>query len=222
MEIPLGEYTRTLDMQHRLVQARTDRIIDHNIVIVTEHYPVYTLGHRGSREHLLVSNAVLAEEGIPVVPVGRGGDITFHGPGQLVVYPIVQLYRSGLRIPEYVSLLEDIMIGICGCRGIAAERISGKPGVWVNGDKIGSIGIGVRRGISYHGFALNVNVSLQPFSWIHPCGLVDIRATAMNRILGKDIPMDDIRQSAFDHIRKVFHVELERTVPIRLSGYSGS
>jgi len=222
MEIPLGEYTQTLDIQHRLVQARIDRLIDHNIVIVTEHSPVYTLGRRGSREHLLVSNAVLAEEGIPVVPVDRGGDITFHGPGQLVVYPIVQLYRSGLRIPEYVSLLEDIMTGICGHCGITVERISGKPGVWVNGDKIGSIGIGVRRGISYHGFALNVNVSLQPFSRIHPCGLVDIRATAMNRILGKDIPMDDIRQSAVDHIRKVFHVELERTDPIRLLGYTGS
>jgi len=219
MEIPLGEYTQTLDMQHRLVQARKDRLIDRNIIIVTEHLPVYTLGHQGSREHLLVSKAVLAEEGIPVVPADRGGDITFHGPGQLVVYPIVQLYRSGLRIPDYVSLLEDIMIGICGFRGITAERISGKPGVWVNGDKIGSIGIAVRRGISYHGFALNVNVSLQPFSWIHPCGIVDIRATAMNLILGKNLPMDDIRQSAFDHIRKAFHVELERTDPIRLLGY---
>jgi lipoyl(octanoyl) transferase len=213
IELPTGEYSRTLDFQRRLVQARKDHFIDHDIVIITEHLPVYTLGHRGSREHLLVSDAVLAGAGIPVVPVERGGDITFHGPGQLVVYPIVHLCKSGLRIPEYISRLEEIMIRICGDWEITAERIPGKPGIWTGGDKIGSIGLAVRRGISFHGFSLNVNVSLDHFSWIHPCGLTNVQMTSMARKLGRDIPMKDIRYSAFSHIQQIFYVHLDRIDP---------
>lgn len=206
-------------MQHLLVHGRKTGRIKSDMVLVSEHRPVFTLGRRGGEENLRISEDVFKKIGISVLHIERGGNITFHGPGQLMVYPIIDLRNAGLRIPEYVSDLEEIMIRICRDWEIDAKRIPGNPGVWVDGSKIGSLGIAVRRGISFHGLALNVNVDLAPFSWIHPCGLVGVQATSMAHILGGEIPMENIQHAATVHIQDIFNVELE---PINLLHFLSS
>jgi lipoate-protein ligase B len=141
--------------------------------------------------------------------VERGGDITYHGPGQLVVYPIVDLRASRWSVVEFVEALEEVMIRTLMDWGIKAERNPKNRGVWVGLSKIGSVGIAVRRSISFHGLALNVNTELEPFSWVHPCGLQGVRMTSMKEILGKEIAMVDVRRATATHIQEIFHVQME-------------
>jgi lipoate-protein ligase B len=148
---------------------------------------------------------------IPVIRVERGGDITFHGPGQLVVYPIIDLNKAGLKVIEYVEGLEDIMIRVASDWGITAERKSTNRGIWVSNNKLGSVGISVRRAVCFHGFALNVNLSLEPFDWILPCGLRDVGVTSMARELLQEISMDNVRQTVRHHFESIFGVGLVET-----------
>lgn len=138
-----------------------------------EHPPVFTLGMNASRDH------VLAAGDIPVVQIDRGGQVTYHGPGQLVVYPLVDLRRAGLGVRDIVTALERSVIDYAAELGIAAERRQGAPGVYVNGRKLASIGIRVRRGASYHGMALNVSADLEPFHRINPCGFPGLEMTRL-------------------------------------------
>jgi len=166
----------------------------------------------------MVSQAFLEESGIEVVPVERGGDITFHGPGQLVVYPIVNLKEARLRLVDYVFYLEEVMIRTAEEWGIHAERNAMNRGVWVGNRKLGSIGIAVRRGICYHGFAFNADLSLRPFGWIQPCGLHGISMTSLEEELSQEVGMDRVRQAAKGHLEKVFGVELAETTLEDLQG----
>ena len=156
----------------------------------------------------MVSGAFLEESGISVVQVERGGDVTFHGPGQLVVYPIVNLKEARLSVVDYVTALEEIMIRTAGDWGIMAERNSMNRGIWVGNNKLGSVGIAIRRGVSFHGFAFNVNLSLKHFNWINPCGLQGIGMTSMERELSRSVPMDQVHEAVKCHIEAVFGVEL--------------
>jgi len=146
-----------------------------------------------------------------VVHVERGGDITYHGPGQLVIYPIMNLKEGRFGIVDFVGALEELMIRILADWGIRADRNSLNRGVWVGMSKIGSIGIAVRRSISFHGLALNVNTDLDPFTWIHPCGLQGVTVTSMKKILGQEIPMDEVKEKAAIHLQEVFGVGTERS-----------
>ena len=150
-----------------------------NMVLITEHCPVITLGYRRQGEQLHLSQTELSERGIAFVECDRGGGATYHGPGQLVVYPIFStlLRRSGVRM--FVMLLEEVMQQICASYGVVAERRSGFPGVWVAERKIGAVGIAVRRGTSLHGIAVNISVDLQPFSYLVPCGLTGVVVTSI-------------------------------------------
>ncbi len=150
-----------------------------NIVLVTEHFPVITLGYRRQKEQLRLSYPELSAHGIPLVESDRGGGATYHGPGQLVVYPIFSslLRRSGVR--QFVTFLEEVMQQLCASYGVSTERRSGFPGIWVGERKIGAVGIAVRRGISLHGFAVNISVDLRPFSYIIPCGLTGVDVTSI-------------------------------------------
>lgn len=208
VEPPALEYRKAWDLQSRLVAARKDGIIDTDIVLLLEHPPVFTLGRRGGEENLMVSGAFLEESGIPVVQVERGGDVTFHGPGQLVVYPIVDLKKARLSVVDYVTALEEIMIRTAGDWGIMAERNSMNRGIWVGNNKLGSVGIAIRRGVSFHGFAFNVNLSLKHFNWINPCGLQGIGMTSMERELSHSISMNQVHEAVKHHIEAVFEVEL--------------
>jgi lipoyl(octanoyl) transferase len=149
-----------------------------------QHPPVFTLGRSGHREHLLVSEPDLARRGACVVDVDRGGDVTFHGPGQVVGYPILDLRRRALSPVDYVRSLEQVIIDALAAFGIIGERVPGRPGVWAGGGKIAAIGVRVQGGVTTHGFALNVSTDLTWFDAIIPCGLRDVTVTSVHALGG--------------------------------------
>jgi lipoate-protein ligase B len=208
LEMPLKEYREALDLQRNLVLARQTGVIENDIVLILEHPPVFTLGRRAGIENLKASRAFLERKKIPVIPVERGGDITFHGPGQLVVYPIIDLVKAGLNVMDYVASLEEIMLLTVSDWGIPAQRNSVNRGIWVAKKKLGSVGISVQRGVTFHGFALNVNLSLKPFKWIHPCGLTDVGVTSMAQELSQKISMNPVREAVMHHFETVFGFDL--------------
>jgi lipoate-protein ligase B len=222
---PLLDYEEAHDLQLRLVSARASGIIESDILLVMEHAPVLTLGRRGGRENLRVSESFLKEAGIAVVHAERGGDITFHGPGQLVGYPILDLRAAGLTIAGYLERLEEIMIQTAAHWGIIATRSPLNRGIWVGGRKLGSLGIAVRRGIAFHGFALNVNMSLEPFGWINPCGLHGVRMTSIEQEMAQEpeaacrpggspaASMKEVREQVKLNFQKVFNVDLDLEIP---------
>jgi len=208
VDLPAMEYREAWDLQHSLVAARKDVVVDRDIVLFLEHRPVFTLGRRGGLDGLMVSESFLEKEGIAVIHVERGGDITFHGPGQLVVYPIIDLKALGLGVEDYVIALEEVMIRTAADFEVKAQRNPKNRGVWIGNNKLGSIGVAVRRGVTYHGLALNVTTSLTPFSWIHPCGLSDIGMTSLGRELSREVSMSQVRASARHNLESVFGVHL--------------
>ncbi|MGA9178406.1 MAG: lipoyl(octanoyl) transferase LipB [Desulfobacterales bacterium] len=210
LEFTLMEYRVALDLQRNIALARQSGVIEKDVVLILEHPPVFTLGRRAGTENLKVSSTFLERKKIPVIPVDRGGDITFHGPGQLVIYPIIDLTKAGLKVIDYVTGLEEIMLGTVADWKIPAERNSANRGIWVAGRKLGSVGISVKRGISFHGCALNVNLSLKPFKWINPCGLQNVGVTSMEKELSQKISMSQVREVVTHHFKSVFGFDLVR------------
>lgn len=210
-KLPITAYGEALNLQRNLVAAKINKTISPDIILLLEHLPVFTLGRRGGRKNLTVSREFLEKSGIQVIQVERGGDITFHGPGQIVCYPIVNLKENRIKVVDYVTSLEEIMIRTAADWGITAKRNSLNRGIWFGDNKLGSIGIAIRRGISFHGFAYNVNISLKPFEWTNPCGLEDIRMTSMEQKLSQKISMNQVYKSVKRHIEEVFEVDLIKT-----------
>jgi lipoate-protein ligase B len=188
----------------RLQQRIADQVRrgeDHALILL-EHPPTYTLGARGNTEHLLLSEEALASRGAEVHRTDRGGDVTFHGPGQLVGYPIINIRRCGEGPLWYVRTLETVLIDVLAGFGIDAERSPRNHGVWVGNAKIAAIGVRVSRGITTHGFALNVNTDLGYFQHIVPCGLVDADVTSMQALTGNRLGIREVEDetvSAFAH-----------------------
>jgi lipoate-protein ligase B len=145
-----------------------------------------------------------------VVEIERGGDMTYHGPGQLVGYPIVSLKEAGWKVVDFVGALEEVMLRTAADFGVAANRDERNRGVWVGDNKIGSVGIAIRGGVSYHGFALNVSLALEPFGWIHPCGLVGVGVTTLECESGKKISIPEAMLAARRHISEVLGVKLQK------------
>jgi lipoate-protein ligase B len=201
------DYQEAWELQSNLITARKERILQNDIVLFLEHPPVFTLGRRGGRECLLVSEEFLEKSGVQVVQVERGGNITFHGPGQLVVYPIVDLQTGRIKVVDFVNGLEEVMLRTSSHWGIAAERNPANRGIWVGPRKMGSIGIAVRRGISFHGLALNVQTDLTPFSWIQPCGLKDVGMTTMQQETAQKLSMQQVRTVLKAQFEKVFGIK---------------
>jgi lipoate-protein ligase B len=201
------DYREAWQLQADLIVARKERILSNNIVLFLEHPAVFTLGRRGGRECLLVSEKFLDKTGVQVIQVERGGNITFHGPGQLVVYPIVDLQAARIKVVDFVSGLEEVMLRTAENWGVAAERNAANRGIWVGPNKMGSIGIAVRRGISFHGLALNINTDLTPFSWIQPCGLKDVGMTTMQQETGCQLPMQEVRAVLKKQFESVFGIK---------------
>jgi len=188
-------YLESSQRQLETVQARIDGSVgDH--LIFTEHDPVYTVGLRvGAAAHLLWDPATLAAQGITVAKTNRGGDITYHGPGQVVGYPIIDL--SPVKdLHAYLRFLEAVMIRAVGCCGLAATRREGLTGIWVGDRKIAAIGVAVRRWVAYHGFALNVDPNMEHFAGIVPCGIAsaDGTVTSLARELDNPPTMDEVRE----------------------------
>ena len=212
------EYKDAWDLQNIIVAAIKNKVIQDNVILFLEHPPVFTLGRRGGSENLMVSQDFLGKKGVPVIQVERGGNITFHGPGQLIVYPIIDLRVARLSVEDYVEKLEEIMIRTAGDWGIMANRNPINRGVWVGNNKLGSIGIAIRRGICFHGIAFNVNVSLEPFGWINPCGLHGIGITSMEQELSREICIDHVRTALKHHMEEVLGIKL---FPVSLSELYG-
>jgi lipoyl(octanoyl) transferase len=190
----LVPYEEARRMQKRIEALRqAERIRD--VLLLLEHPPVYTKGRRSRPEELGMGEDWYRMQGIEVCETDRGGAVTYHGPGQVVGYPIVSLKPYGDNVHEYVRRLERLMIDSVAAYGVRAEVIDGLTGVWVGGEppdgrKIGSIGVHVNRGVTTHGFAVNVNNDLQPFEWVVPCGIEGVRMTSLCRELGSEVDMD--------------------------------
>lgn len=197
------------ELQTRLAEGRQTGSVDRDHFLVTEHPSVYTLGRRGGREYLMVSDAFLAEKSIPVIPIERGGVITYHGPGQLVIYPILHMKQAHLGVADYVRMLEEVMILLAAEAGVAADRDERNHGVWTAGKKLGSVGIAIRRGVSFHGLALNVNPDMAPFSWINPCGLTGVQMTSLALEAGRNVGISELLPSLPSILEKVFRVPFE-------------
>lgn len=208
MDLPETDYQTALDLQLAVVAAKTEGGLDVDVVLCLEHPRVFTLGRHGGRENLCVSDDFLADKGVRVMPTDRGGNITYHGPGQLVVYPILHLSRRRIRVVDFVAGLEAAMIRTAAHWGVPAGTDPANRGVWVGADKLGSIGITVRRGVSFHGLALNVNTDMEPFGWINPCGLNQVRMTSIERYLGHPVPMAEARRVLAGHLAEELETAL--------------
>jgi lipoate-protein ligase B len=211
------DYRDAWQLQRNLLIARKERILPNDIVLFLEHPAVFTLGRRGGRECMLVSDEFLEKAGVQVIQAERGGNITFHGPGQLVVYPIVDLQTARIKVVDFVTGLEEVMLRTAANWGIAAERNAANRGIWVGPHKMGSIGIAVRRGISFHGLALNVHTDLTPFSWIQPCGLQNVAMTTMQQEAAHKLSLPQVRAVLKTQFETVFGIKFVPKDPADLS-----
>lgn len=183
-----------------LVYAKLNGEPYENRIIFCEHPHVYTLGRSGKENHMLLGEEQLKAIGATLYKIDRGGDITYHGPGQLVCYPILNLEEFGLGLKEYVHLLEEVVIRVCASYGVVAGRLEKATGVWLDGAdatrarKICAIGVRSSRYVTMHGLALNVNTDLRYFSYIHPCGFIDKGVTSLQKELGRSIHMAEVKE----------------------------
>jgi lipoyl(octanoyl) transferase len=185
-------YGPTHVLQEALVEARLrDEIGD--VLLLLEHEPVLTLGRAAKRDNVLLSREALAARGVELFETGRGGDVTYHGPGQLVGYPIVKLSPDRQDVRKYVASLEQTMIDVAATHGLVGTRADGMNGAWIEDRKIGAVGVRISRWVTMHGFALNVTTNLDHFSLIVPCGIRDRGVTSLSHELGTAVSMDDTR-----------------------------
>jgi lipoate-protein ligase B len=184
LDLGHAAYLPTLELQRVLVERRRTQALDHDLLLLVEHDPVVTLGRATRSSSLPLAPAELQRRGVPVVEIERGGDVTWHGPGQLVGYPILDLNRHRPDLHWYLRTIEEALIGALGSLGIAAGRETGRTGVWTRGRKIASIGVHVRQWVTFHGFALNVQPDLRAFDLIVPCGIEGVDMTSIARELG--------------------------------------
>jgi lipoyl(octanoyl) transferase len=205
-------YRPTWELQDELAEQRRERRIGDRLLLL-EHFPVYTIGRGGDETNLLASSDRLRELGAEFVRIDRGGDITFHGPGQLVAYPIVEL-RDPLDLRRYVRSLEAAIVETAAAFGVTANRVDGLTGVWVEGQrKLAAIGVRVRRGVTTHGLALNVNTKLTWFDEMIPCGIRDKDVTSLARELGHPLPMDAVEDAIAAALARAFGLRVAEGEP---------
>ncbi len=236
IDLNLIEYIKTLEMQKQIVSDMINGNVKHDTILILEHYPVFTLGKRGGRENLIVSEEFLKSKDIAVIQTERGGNITYHGQGQVVIYPIVNLEKRRLGVSDFVCALEKTMIRTGSDFGVAAVTDPKNNGVWVKSNqtnqiksnnqktqfdnqidikcsninrdiysysKLGSVGLSIKRGVSFHGLALNANLDLTPFSWINPCGMADIAMTSLENEIKQHIEIKQVKEKLLYHFREI-------------------
>ena len=202
VDLGVVDYATALELQQTLVSHRQNDEIPDTLILL-EHPPVFTLGRGGDEKYLLNPGQV------PVHRVGRGGEVTFHGPGQLVGYPILDLKQHGRDVHKYLRLLETVLVSVLAEWNIVATQQAALTGVWVGAEKIASIGIGVRRWVTLHGFALNVQTDLTNFAAIVPCGLSGVQMTSVQQLLKQKTPLDTVKASVVRNFAQLFgHQEI--------------
>ena len=214
VDLGLMGYAEAWALQKRLVAARKANAIE-DVLLLCEHPHVITQGRNGKREHLLASEHVLQQKGVEFHATDRGGDITYHGPGQIVGYPILNLGAIRRDVVWYVRMLEEVMIRATLEFGITAERVEGKTGIWVRyenaEEKVAAIGVHISRWVTSHGFAYNVSTDLRYFDLIVPCGIADSKATSLERLLGRSVRREEIAPGIAKHFGEVFGLELRES-----------
>jgi lipoate-protein ligase B len=210
IDLGLTPYEEALTLQRRLAALRAEGRIG-DVLLLLQHPPVMTLGRAGKKRHLLVPESFLGALGIGFFEVDRGGDITYHGPGQLVGYPILDLVEHGRDLHRYLRRLEGVLIETLSTFEIVADRWIGRTGVWVAGRKIASIGIHLTRWVTRHGFALNVDMDLAPFGLIVPCGIPDATPTSMAKELARPVSVNEVIPGLIERFEAEFGVDLVST-----------
>ena len=217
----LTDYKEAWEMQEKLFNELLEAKLTNsekqndNKLFFLQHPHVYTLGKSGNKGNLLLNEELLKSKGATFFHIDRGGDITYHGPGQLVGYPILNLDSLNLTIREYIYNLEEVIINVLKHYGITATRSEGETGVWLDVDnkakarKIAAIGVRISRMVSMHGFAFNVNTNLDYFNYIVPCGIVDKGVTTLKKELGREIPLEEVQQLLQEQFEKVYGFILE-------------
>ena len=200
------EYKDAWSLQKSILDLRYKKSID-DVILLLEHPHTYTLGKTAHRNNLIGNSDYLEENGISVYDIDRGGDITYHGPGQIVGYPILDLNNWELDTHKYLRALEEILIRTCRDYGLTANRNPEFTGVWIEDRKIAAIGIKVSRWITMHGFAFNVNTDLNLFNGIIPCGIHDKEVTSLTREIKKDVDLDDVKSTMLKHIIEIFNYD---------------
>ncbi|SYZ73128.1 Octanoyltransferase [Candidatus Zixiibacteriota bacterium] len=201
-------FPETWALQKRLVNLRYRSLIP-DCLIFTEHNPVITMGRGTSRKNLLVALETLTTKGIELFEIERGGDITFHGPGQTVVYPILDLTARGRDLHQYLRDLEKLMIITLQDLGLKAEIKPGLTGVWVNNHKLAAIGVAVSKWVSYHGLALNISTDLNYFNYINPCGITEYPVGTLEQMAGRKIEADIVNDLIAKNFAELFYYEME-------------
>lgn len=201
-------YDEVYELQAELLDRRINGTIGDTLLLL-EHPPTITIGKSGKPENILASQAELREKGISIFFIDRGGDVTYHGPGQLVGYPIIDLKNKRRDLYRYISNLEELIMKTLSDFDIKAARDESHRGVWVGAKEVAAIGLRVRKWVTMHGFALNVNTDLEPFSLINPCGFTDRGATSMAEVLSQEIPMAAVTERILARFAEVFNAEIK-------------
>lgn len=204
------DYSKALELQLSLLERRIKEESE-DILLLLQHPPTFTVGRNKKTDHLLIAPEELSKRAIHFEVISRGGDVTYHGPGQLVGYPILDLNKFNRDVHKYLRNLEEMIILALEDFQIKAERVKGLTGVWASGQKIASIGVGIKRWITYHGFALNVNTDLTYFNLIVPCGIQGVKVTSMKERIAKkeDIDITKVETSVINAFSNVFNRRLD-------------
>ena len=214
IDVGLIGYAEAYALQQRVVAARKAGAIE-DVLLLCEHPHVITQGRNGKREHLLVSENVLRQKGLEYYETSRGGDITYHGPGQTVGYPILNLAAIRRDVVWYVRTLEEAMIRATAEYGITAERFAGKTGIWVRAggaeEKLAAIGVHISRWVTSHGFAYNVSTDLRNFDLIVPCGIADRKATSLEKLLGRNVEQKEVAPRIAKHLGELLGLEMKES-----------
>jgi len=207
IDLGIIDYEEALDIQERMLQLRKENRIDDTMLIL-EHEPVITIGKRGNQSNILVPSEFLKGKGVKICSIGRGGDVTYHGPGQIIGYPIMRFKDHVAGVRELVHSLEEIFIQLLEDHyQIKAGRDSEHPGVWIGNDKITAIGLLIRSGVTMHGFAFNVNTDLTPFQWILSCGIMNKGITSIKKLTGKEEKMSIVKEQVVHYFGQIFNLQ---------------
>ena len=207
IDLGLKDYKETLQLQHQLVEQKHRENLP-EILLLVEHNPVITLGRSSHPENILLDKAQLEQLKIQLHYIERGGDVTYHGPGQLVAYPIFDLNNYKQETHLFLRQLEEVIIKTVESYNLKAERIKGLTGVWVDGKKVASIGVAAKKWITFHGLALNVNTDLKYFSYIHPCGMLDKKVTSIAELLKRKVDFREVKDKLVDKFAEIFDLKM--------------
>lgn len=207
VDLGIIDYEEALEIQETLLKLRQENRID-DILLILEHEPVITIGKRGDQGNILVPKEFLEGKGVKVCSIGRGGDVTYHGPGQIVGYPIMRFQNHVRGVREFVRHLEEVFIQLLNDYfQVKAGRDPDHPGVWVGSNKITAIGLSIQSGVTMHGFAFNVNTDLTAFQWILSCGIIGKDVTSIKKLVGQEQDIGQVKQQVVQYFGQVFQLK---------------